>query len=439
MRRLRRPLLIALAFAALALVLSACTAFKSGSFSAAQPAGIGAAHLHLVICSETEESGKEECAPEDRTGEAQSILAFAVPLGSVAPATITANPTAPGPTLTYSRNTEVAERITTIKVEQEKEVKKEEEEGKPTESSWRLPGTEVVGYLSAPYPETTGQKLEWPIDAAFGLPLPADGGAFGGPFAAGIASGWRLVDPSHPANRPVNCFELEEPGPKINGGCNLNEDLELPVSDLRIPSSPGGTANVGAPAAVPFSLNFASSASPVPTFALAATTTLVGATVSVTPATFAPTALDPASHRAAPTPVTATVAIPSKAAPGTYDVTLTATSTTGGKISQVAKLVVTKPLIKLGKLSRKSNGTAQLSVTVPAAGTLTLGGKKVVATKRKAKGPGVVKLTIRAKGKAKKALKNTGKAKVKAIVTFAPLAGTPVSRTKSVLLKKTPK
>jgi hypothetical protein len=209
MRRLRRPLVIALAFAALALVLSACTAFKSESFTAAQPGGLGPVHLHLVICTETEESGKEECAPEDRTGEAQSILAFAVPVGSVAPATISATPAGPGPTLTYSRNQEVAERITKLKQEEEKEVKEKEEKGEPTEPSWRLPGTEVVGYLSSPYQETTGEKLEWPVDVEFGLPLPADGGAFGGPFATGVAAGWRLVDGGHPANRPVNFFEFE--------------------------------------------------------------------------------------------------------------------------------------------------------------------------------------------------------------------------------------
>jgi hypothetical protein len=385
--------------------------------------------LHLVICTEAEPSSEEECRPEDRTGEAQSILAFAVPIGSVTPATISAGPTAPGPTLTYFRNQEVAQAFAAFK--------KEEEEGAPTEPPWQPPGTEVVGYLSAPYPETTGQRLQWPIDVEVGLPAPADGGAFGGPAAAAVGSGWRVVDPTHPANRPIDCVEFEEPGSKFKGGCETNESLSLPVSDLRILSSPGATANVGAPVAVPFTLNFASSVTPVPTFALAASTTLAGATVAVTPATFAPTALNPSSHRAPPIPVTATVTMPRTAIPGTYDVTLTATSNGGGRVSQVAKLVVVKPVIKLGKLRRnKAKGTAQLSVTVPAAGTLTLGGKKVVAAKRKAKGPEVVKLTIRSKGKAKKSLQKKGKAKVKAIVTFTPLSGAPVSSTKPIVLKK---
>src|SRR3954453_22982976 len=224
MRLFTRPLLIAPVALVLALGLSACTSFQSGSFSASQPGGLGAVHLHLIVCTETSASGEEECAAEDRTGSAQSILAFAVPVGSQVPSTITATPNGSGPTLTYSRNQEVAEQVNSLKAEEEAQTKKEEEEGKTTDPNWRVPGTEVVGYLSAPYAESEGQKLEWPVDVTVGLPAPADGGAFAGRFITGVANGWRLVDAGPPANRPYSCFEGS--GGEIFAGCFLGEDLE---------------------------------------------------------------------------------------------------------------------------------------------------------------------------------------------------------------------
>jgi hypothetical protein len=435
MRLFSRPLLIAPVALALALGLSACTAFKSESFSVSQPGGLGSVHLHLIICTETSASGAEECAAEDRTGSAQSILAFAVPVGSQVPTTFTATPNGPGPTISYSRNQEVAERITEQKTAEEAETKKEEEEGKTTDPSWRVPGTEVIGYLSAPYAETEGQKLEWPVDVTVGLPAPADGGAFAGRFITGVASGWRLVDAGHPADRAVSCFEGSMS--EFNGGCFLQESLEAPVSDLRVSAPPAASVYVGGTAAVPFTLNFGSSLPAPPTFGFAVSASLPGAKVAVSPATFAPT-LDASTHRAAPQPVSATVAVPKGTAPGTYDVTLTATSNSGGSVSQVAKLIVTKPVLKLGKLIlNKKNGTAKLSVSAPSAGKLTLAGKKIVVAKRSLKGPGIVKLSIRAKGKAKSALKEKGKATVRALVTFTPSGASPVSKSRSVALKRT--
>jgi hypothetical protein len=49
---------------------------------------------------------------------------------------------------------------------------------------------------------------------------------------------------------------------------------------------------------------------------------------------------------------------------------------------------------------------------------------------------GTVKLLVKAKGKAKHKLNKTGKAKVKARVTFAPTGGVPATQTKRVKLIK---
>jgi hypothetical protein len=100
-----------------------------------------------------------------------------------------------------------------------------------------------------------------------------------------------------------------------------------------------------------------------------------------------------------------------------------------------------------GKLKRKrTKGTATLPVTVPGPGTLSLSGKGVVKQRplrvagaslhRAVSEAGTVKLLIKAKGKAKRKLTRTGKAKIKARVTYTPTDGTPKSKTPKVKLKK---
>lgn len=93
----------------------------------------------------------------------------------------------------------------------------------------------------------------------------------------------------------------------------------------------------------------------------------------------------------------------------------------------------------------KNNGTATLTVDVPGAGNVALGGNGVVkqrpaagasASKVTAKA-GTVKLKVKAKGKKKAKLNQTGKAKVKAKVTFTPTGGVPATQTKKIKLKKT--
>jgi hypothetical protein len=110
-------------------------------------------------------------------------------------------------------------------------------------------------------------------------------------------------------------------------------------------------------------------------------------------------------------------------------------------------LVSTPPsnVIKLGKVKRnENNGTATLTVNVPGAGKLALTGKGVktqraagrATASKNVAAAGKVKLLIKAKDKAKSKLAKTGKAKVKAKITFTPTFGTAKSQTKSVKLIK---
>lgn len=83
----------------------------------------------------------------------------------------------------------------------------------------------------------------------------------------------------------------------------------------------------------------------------------------------------------------------------------------------------------------KKKGTAKVPVTVAAPGTLVLSGKKIKPRTR-AVPAGTTKLTVAAKGKARKKLLKTGKVKVQLTLTFTPAGGTPATATKTVQLKR---
>jgi Tol biopolymer transport system component len=81
--------------------------------------------------------------------------------------------------------------------------------------------------------------------------------------------------------------------------------------------------------------------------------------------------------------------------------------------------------LRIGKpILNRRRGTAKLPVTLPAAGTLSLRGKQVKSPrKRSVAGPATVKLLVKPKAAAARALARTGRAKVKAIVSFARRGG----------------
>ena len=104
--------------------------------------------------------------------------------------------------------------------------------------------------------------------------------------------------------------------------------------------------------------------------------------------------------------------------------------------------------LKFGKVKlNKKKGTALLPVTVPSAGTLSLGGKGLVHKRlgqapalgklfKKVPKAGTYTLKVKAKGKKKAKLFSTGKVKVKAVITFKPTSGEAVHATHKIKLKK---
>ena len=90
----------------------------------------------------------------------------------------------------------------------------------------------------------------------------------------------------------------------------------------------------------------------------------------------------------------------------------------------------------------KKKGTATLNLTLPNAGDLTASGKGVTASSAggalisKAVGAGAAQLLIKAKGKKKRKLNDTGKVKLNVTITYTPQNGNPASQTVKVKLKK---
>lgn len=426
--RLAKPALAVLAFAVLAFALAACTFYKPGSFSLSQPSGIGNVKVQFVLCNQTEETGG--CGPNGGTGDDQSLLGIAVPKGASAPATIVANPTAGGPAIVYQRNDQVAQEIS--------------QTSQGTEHPWPPAGSEGIGYISDVFPEEEGLR-EWTVEPSFGLPPAAGNVPFGGPFPAALWVGSRGVGEGLASDRPLDCHPIGEEwdlDDEDEASCRFADQGQLGTSELTVasPLPYAVPVYVGGKVTVAYPLIFASTATQLPSFKLTAAATLPKAGLKLQDPAFLPGAPDAATHISPPDAAVVDVTVPKNAKPGLYEVTLTATTPQGGTVSRVAKVRVSKPALGLGgvKLNR-AKGIATLSVRIPGAGTVTAAGKgiaKVKKSAKKAKSQKAVKLTIRAKGKAKKQLAEEGTVKVGAKITFKPLSGAPVTKTKRITLTR---
>jgi hypothetical protein len=94
-----------------------------------------------------------------------------------------------------------------------------------------------------------------------------------------------------------------------------------------------------------------------------------------------------------------------------------------------------------GTTRNKKKGTATLTVNVPNPGELTGSGKDVkvagaAVISKTVTAPGDVKLTIRAKGRKKRKLNDTGKVKVNPKITYTPTGGDPSTQSKRLKLKQ---
>jgi hypothetical protein len=92
-------------------------------------------------------------------------------------------------------------------------------------------------------------------------------------------------------------------------------------------------------------------------------------------------------------------------------------------------------ILTKGKANKKK-GTVALTVDVPNPGDLALSGTGVKVAAATVAAPQQVKLAVRAIGKKRKKLNQTGKAKVTPTVTFTPAGGDPTIQSLKLKLKK---
>jgi hypothetical protein len=91
----------------------------------------------------------------------------------------------------------------------------------------------------------------------------------------------------------------------------------------------------------------------------------------------------------------------------------------------------------IGKLAlNKKKGTANLAVRVPGSGSLAASGKGLKGTSVNATAAGDVSLKLKATGKQRGKLSNTGRLKLKVKLAWTPTGGSPATQTDKVKLKK---
>jgi len=110
---------------------------------------------------------------------------------------------------------------------------------------------------------------------------------------------------------------------------------------------------------------------------------------------------------------------------------------TGGSGGGGGGAAVDPAKIAFGKLVlNRAKGTGTIALRVNGPGTVSTSGKGLVSAKKKAAKAGTVKLALKAKGNAKAALNETGKARIKVSFKFQPAGGAAVTKTKTVTLLK---
>ncbi len=329
-RRLWRAVIGVLAGGAVVAAVSGCVVIP---FELPNQPDISSVRVSTSFCA----SGSANCADNGNSmfpataittaTTGQVLLGYRIPSNATAPATLTS---AAG-VLVFSRSPSYESELQRL-------------DPAPAGQQW-------VGYLSNNFSYDGASAVQVDnVTATFGLVQGADGNPFAGPFKFRTVIGARATGGAFPANRPVVCGtsltatfdEDTDPGTATFVTCVdsptpavLNTDNTIPTRDLGVVASSAlGTARQGTLGTVPFILRYAGTAGGASVFALSASTTLPGAVA-------APTidSLTPAAN--SDNPVSVAVGVPPNAAPGTYNVTLTATQITGQVRTGTGKLIVT--------------------------------------------------------------------------------------------------
>jgi hypothetical protein len=329
------------------LVLSGCAVIVFESSN--QLDVIGKARINTGVCL----GGFFACPDSNTgnsepTGDMQFLVGYRIPTKSEAPATWTGTSEG-GETITFSRSDSYTSELQRL--------------------SPAPDGQQWVGYVSSVHHHVGASSLNsdketFSFLTDFGLVQGSDGSPYEGPFQYRTVVGRRTVDPAgtpaQPADRPVKCGDTLTSKNSVDGPAEggticadspssktIATNRSQPTRDLGVFCQGANQVQAGKDGAVNFNLKYAGAAGPEATFDLRATTTAPGATVTPSQDTLAP-----ASDST--TGVGTTVKVPGTTAPGTYDVTLTASVGGQRRSNHCALTVVAPPTATIGILGVRS-------------------------------------------------------------------------------------
>ncbi|HEY6549758.1 MAG TPA: hypothetical protein VIY71_01010 [Solirubrobacterales bacterium] len=121
---------------------------------------------------------------------------------------------------------------------------------------------------------------------------------------------------------------------------------------------------------------------------------------------------------------------------GAYTCQVTAANFAGVNTELSPREFAVRATVTFKKVTyNRKKGTATLRVAVTGSGRLDLYGVGVANAQRK-HAQGATKIAVRTSGKARIKLANTGRAKVKATISYTPEGGKAIKRFKKIVLKK---
>lgn len=363
-RRALRPAIGALVAGGVAVALSGCVVFAVPSPSQSSPGSPMVLNASLCAsgssgCTANGNSMIPATAFDNVTG--QVMLGYRVPAGTVAPPSFLSAQSV----LAFALSPSYAAELQRL--------------------APAPPGQTWVGYISNTQQYAKAAPIQADLTSpSFELPTNADGSPFAPPFKVAQVVGSRTVNGAFGAGRPVSCgpslteiFDEDPDTPTAafeicvddSVPAPLTGDTSLPTRDFGIlKAGASGSARQGTLASVPFTVRYAGTTTPLASLALSATTTLPGAVAAPNPGT-----LLPGSDSSTVVPVA--IGIPSNAAPGTYDVTLTAKAVLGLSRVTTGKLVVTA--LPPAARAAAANAKPKLSLVLP---------KRFSASQARAKG-----------------------------------------------------
>lgn len=349
MRRFTRHAVFITAVVAMAIAMSGCVIIKSNS--SAQLDGIGAVQVTTTFCASDTNSNNAGYSPPDADcqgagkggstgadalnaggGSLQLLIAYRIPSNTTASGTITTTNPGGGSAITFNESPSFNSELQSLSPA-------------PSGQKW-------VGYTSDATSYSTAGNQYFSVAPKFTLQQEEDGSPFPGPFNYRVIVGFRRVDGSYPATRPVDC------GPSLTGQPDMYDDgagpmvcadspsaasiannLSQSTQDLGILDAPGTeSVDQGKVARLKFQVEYAGDGNPAPTFTLDASTNVPGAdAVSSTPI------LTPEEGT---TPLRVILRPPVDTPTGTYDVTLTASLPNGQIRSSTHEVLVTQTTVR---------------------------------------------------------------------------------------------